>query len=70
MFTKNQNRETRISITTCSMFNNVALGVSIALLHFPQDVILFVAIGEAVWATLPIIFRWFLNSGTDKKAES
>ena len=62
VFAKNQSRENRISITTCSAFNNVALGVSIALLHFPQDVILFIAVSEMSWAMLPIMFSLFLKT--------
>lgn len=61
LFARGQSREIRISFATCSMFNNVALGVSIALLHFPQNVILFVAVSEMAWAMLPIMFRWFLG---------
>ena len=45
----------RIAFATCSIFNNVALGVSLALLHFPPDVILFVATSEMAWALLPAI---------------
>ena len=60
-FAKNQSRENKVSIATCSSFNNVALGVSVALLHFPQSVILFVAVSEMAWAFLPIIFRQFLR---------
>lgn len=59
-FASGQARNTRISFATCSGFNNVALGVSVALLHFPQNVILFVAVSEMAWAMLPIMFRWFL----------
>jgi|CXWL01.1.fsa_nt_gi BASS family bile acid:Na+ symporter len=67
LFARGQSRETRISFATCSMFNNVALGVSIALLHFPQNVILFVAVSEMAWAMLPIMFRWFLASKFSSK---
>lgn len=61
LFARGQARDIRISFATCSMFNNVALGVSIALLHFPQNVILFVAVSEIAWAVLPMMFRWFLG---------
>ena len=58
---KNQ-RELRISFATCSMFNNVALGVSLALLHFHADVIIFITAGEMAWALLPALMdralRW------------
>lgn len=66
-FAGKQTDETRISIATCSGFNNVALGVSIALLHFPQNVILFVAVSEAAWATLPMMFSWFLRKKSVRK---
>lgn len=56
-FARNQSRENRISITACSGFNNVALGVSVALLHFPQSVIVFVAVSEMAWAMMPIMFK-------------
>ncbi len=59
-FSRGQKQDVRISFATCSAFNNVALGVSVALLHFPQNVILFVAVSEMAWAMLPIMFRWFL----------
>ncbi|NBO21491.1 MAG: hypothetical protein EBU97_06125, partial [Rhodobacteraceae bacterium] len=45
----------RITYATCSMFNNVALCVSLALLHFHSDVILFVTAGEMAWALLPAL---------------
>lgn len=63
-FARGQPRDVRISFATCSGFNNVALGVSIALLHFPQHVILFIAVSELAWASLPIMFRWFLRRVT------
>jgi len=56
-FARNQPREVQISITACSGFNNVALGVSVALLHFPQSVILFVAVSEMAWAMMPTMFK-------------
>lgn len=57
-FAKKQGVEAQITIATCSGFNNVALGVSIALLHFPQNVIIFFAVSEMAWAMLPIMFRF------------
>ena len=51
----------RISFAACSGFNNVALGVSLALLHFPQEVIVFVAVSEVGWSLLPIMFRFFIS---------
>jgi predicted Na+-dependent transporter len=61
LFARGQPRDIRISFTTCSGFNNVALGAAIALPYFPQNVILFIAVSEAAWAMLPIMFRWFLE---------
>ncbi len=66
LFARNQGYATRVSFATCSGFNNVALGVSIALIHFPQEVILFVAVSEVAWAMLPIMFRWFLGHNSTK----
>jgi predicted Na+-dependent transporter len=52
----------RVTYTTCSAFNNVALSVSLALLHFSADVVVFVAISEIAWSCLPLLltqfFRW------------
>jgi BASS family bile acid:Na+ symporter len=53
-------REERIAYATCSSFNNAALGVSLALLHFPAPVVLFVAVSEISWSLLPFMFRFFL----------
>lgn len=61
LFAGKNDRAMKISFATCSMFNNVALGVSVALLHFPQNVILFVAVSEMAWAVLPMLFRVFLE---------
>jgi len=60
-FVNKQAKQQRITFATCSMFNNVALGVSLALLHFPADVILFVAASEMAWATLPAIMNYWLR---------
>jgi predicted Na+-dependent transporter len=60
-FAKNQGTDMRISIATCSGFNNVALGVSVALLHFPQNVVLLMAVSEIAWALLPTAFRQFIR---------
>lgn len=54
-------REERITFATCSAFNNAALGVSLALLHFPPNVILFVAVSEIGWSLLPLLFKKFLK---------
>lgn len=60
-FAKNQQADMRISIATCSGFNNVALGVSVALLHFSQNVVLLMAVSEIAWALLPTVFRQFIR---------
>jgi predicted Na+-dependent transporter len=54
-------RDERIAYATCSSFNNAALGVSLALLHFPPPVVLFVAVSEMSWSLLPFMFRFFLT---------
>ncbi len=51
----------RITYTTCSAFNNVALGVSLALMHFQSDVVIFVAISEMAWSLLPLMVASFLK---------
>lgn len=58
---KGQPRDVRITVATCSMFNNAALGVSLALLHFDGVVVLFIAVAEMTWATLPVILSAFLR---------
>jgi len=55
-----RSRPERITYTTCSTFNNAALAVSLGLMHFPPNVVLFVAAAEIGWALLPMIFRHFL----------
>ncbi len=55
-------RNERITYTVCSSFNNAALGVSLALLHFAPDVVLFVAVSEISWSLLPFMFRFFLRT--------
>jgi bile acid:Na+ symporter, BASS family len=51
----------RITFTTCSTFNNAILGVSLALMHFGPDVVLFVAVSEMAWSTLPTMVGFFLR---------
>lgn len=52
----------RITYAACSGFNNAALGLSLALLHFQPDIILFMAVAEFVWALLPVMFRLILRT--------
>ncbi len=54
-------RAERITFATCSSFNNAALGVSLALLHFPPPVILAIAVSEIAWSLLPAMMRVFLR---------
>lgn len=54
-------RNERIAYATCSSFNNAALGVSLALLHFGPEVILFTAVSEIGWSLLPLMLRLFLR---------
>lgn len=54
-------RKERITYATCSCFNNAALAVSLGLMHFPPDVVLFVAASEIGWALLPMMFKYFLQ---------
>lgn len=61
VFSRGQLPAERITYTTCSGFNNVALSVSLALLHFGADVILFVAIAELGWSLLPMLLGRFLK---------
>src|SRR5262249_49952310 len=50
-----------ITFSACSSFNNAALGVSLALLHFGSSEILFMALGEIGWALLPWMFKTWLR---------
>lgn len=61
VFARKLPREARITYAGCSAFNNAALGVSLALLHFPPPIILFVAVSEIAWAMLPTLFSVFLR---------
>ncbi len=54
-------RDERTTYAVCSSFNNAALGVSLALLHFPPEIILFVAVSEIAWAMLPVLFGVFIR---------
>jgi predicted Na+-dependent transporter len=54
-------RAASISYATCSGFNNAALGVSLALLHFGPEVLLFIAAAEIGWSLLPMLMRVMLN---------
>jgi len=56
----------RITYATASSFNNAALGVSLALLHFSPAVILFVAVSEIAWSLLPMMFKWWLSCSVTK----
>jgi predicted Na+-dependent transporter len=58
---RNQPSDVQITYMICSGFNNVALGVSLALLHFPAKIILLVAVSEMAWSTLPIMMKLLLR---------
>ncbi len=58
---RNQPRTDTVTYTVCSGFNNVALGVSLALLHFPPNIILLVAVSEIAWAMMPSMMKFGLN---------
>lgn len=60
-YVRRSEREIRVTFAACSMFNNAALGVSLALLHFSPAIVLFVAVSEMAWAMLPILFGFFLR---------
>lgn len=61
LFAARRRREERLAFATCSGFNNAALGVSLALMHFAPEVVLFVAVGEIAWSLLPMMMRFFLR---------
>ena len=60
---RKQPRGVQTSYVVCSGFNNVALGVSLALLHFPPDIILLVAVSEIAWAMLPWVTAALVRAG-------
>ncbi len=60
-----RDRASQISYATCSGFNNAALGVSLALMHFGADVLLFIAAAEIGWSLLPMLMRFWVKQ-TDR----
>lgn len=62
---RKQPRDIQTTYIVCSGFNNVALGVSLALVHFPPNIILLVAVSEAAWALLPIIIKRLVHAKAD-----
>ena len=56
-----QERSVRTTYAACSCFNNAALGVSLALLHFSPQIVMFVAVSEMAWSLLPLLFGLFLR---------
>ncbi|MCE2927042.1 MAG: hypothetical protein LW823_05320 [Rickettsiales bacterium] len=56
-----RDRAAQISYATCSGFNNAALGVSLALLHFGPEVLLFIAAAEIGWSLLPMVMRFLVR---------
>lgn len=59
LYAARERREERITVATCSGYNNAALGVSIALLHFTPEIVVFTVGAELAWAALPFVSRWF-----------
>lgn len=47
----------RIAYVICSTFNNAALGVSVAVIHFETKVVLATVAAELMWALLPIFVQ-------------
>lgn len=58
---KGRPREAQVTYAVCSGFNNAALGVSLALIHFPPAIILFVAVSEIAWSLQPMLFGLFFR---------
>ena len=58
---KGRTQEARVTYAVCSGFNNAALGVSLALLHFPAPIVLFVAVSEIAWSLQPMLFGLFFR---------
>lgn len=56
-----RSRTERITYATCSGFNNAALAVSLGLIYFSPDVVLFVAAAEIGWALLPGMMSLWLS---------
>jgi BASS family bile acid:Na+ symporter len=50
-------RADRIAYGACSAFNNIALGIGLALLYFDERTVLTTLAGEFVWAFLPLFFQ-------------
>ncbi len=61
LFGAKKPREERVTYAVCSGFNNAAMGVSLALVHFSPQVVLFVAVSEMGWALLPLMMRVMLR---------
>ncbi len=53
-------QDQRIGLATASGFNNIGLGVGLAMLHFSPTVGLVAIATEIAWAFLPVVMR-FLN---------
>ena len=58
---KNRPPRERITYATCSAFNNAALAVSLGLMHFSGEVVLFVAAAEIGWSLLPMLMKAWLT---------
>jgi predicted Na+-dependent transporter len=66
VFGRNRPPEEQVMFVTCSGFSNVALEVSLALLHFSPPVVLLVAVSEIAWALLPLMMQgWMAVRGRE-----
>lgn len=54
-------RDQRIALATTSGFNNAALGVALAALHFSPTVIIVMVAAELSWALQPFVMRWLMG---------
>ena len=54
-------RDQQIALATTSGFNNAALGVALAALHFSPTVIIVMVAAELSWALQPYVMKWLLH---------
>lgn len=58
---KSMARDQQIALATTSGFNNAALGVALAALHFSPMVVIVTVAAEISWAFLPFVMRWLMR---------
>lgn len=51
-------KDQQVALATASGFNNIGLGVGMALLHFSATVALVAIVCEIAWAFLPLVMRY------------